>query len=202
MAFPAVSYITPDDYLEIEVRSLEKHEYFEGRIYDMAGSEFDHNFIVTDLIERMNIHLGGKRCKIFTSDLRVTTPNFDSFMYPDVTILCEKPEKKENRNDILTNPTAIVEVMSPSTKGYDLSFKFHFYKQIPTLREYILIDSTRFFVQINRRKDANTWEEPINIELVDSKFDIRTIGLELALKEIYSNVSFYQGDGEPFNYGF
>ncbi len=189
MAFPAVSYITPDDYLEIEVRSLEKHEYFEGRIYDMAGASFDHNFIVANLMRKIGNYLEGKDCEILVADLRVTTPEFDSFMYPDLTILCEELQCKENGFDTLTNPTAIIEVMSPSTKGYDMAFKFHYYKQIPSLKEYILVDSTRKFIQINKRKNETTWEEPIYIEDANSSFVIESIGFDLPLNEVYRKTS-------------
>ncbi len=189
MAFPAVSYITPDDYLEIEVRSLEKHEYFEGRIYDMAGASFDHNFIVANLMRKIGNYLEGKECEILVADLRVTTPDFDSFMYPDLTILCEELQRKENGFDTLTNPTAIIEVMSSSTKGYDMAFKFHYYKQIPSLKEYILVDSTRKFIQINRRKNETTWDEPIYAEDGNSSLVIDSIGFDLPLNEVYRKTS-------------
>jgi Uma2 family endonuclease len=190
MASPAFKYLTPDEYLEIEVRAGEKHEYFDGRIYAMGGLSFDHNFIVSDLTKRMNIFLDGKPCDVYGSDLRITTPQFDSFMYPDLTIVCEEIKSKENGFDTLTNPTAIIEVMSPSTKGYDMAFKYHFYKQIPSLKEYILIDSTRYFVQVNKRKNDSAWEDAVNIEHANSSFTIQSIGMEVSLTDIYKRVSF------------
>lgn len=192
MANPAFNYITPNEYLEIEVRANEKHEYFDGRIYNMGGASFDHNFIVANLTKKMNIFLDGKSCDVYGSDLRVTTPEFDSFMYPDLTILCDEIKSKENGFDTLTNPTVIIEVMSPSTKGYDMAFKFHYYKQIPSLREYILVDSTRYFVQINKRGDDNLWEDAVNIEDSNSSLPINAIGMEVSLKDIYKRVSFVE----------
>ena len=190
MAYPVINYITPDEYLAIETRADAKHEYFDGRIYAMAGTSFDHNFIVSNLTKRMNIFLDGKPCDVFGSDLRVTTPEFDSFMYPDLTILCDEIKSKENGFDTLTNPTAIIEVMSPSTKGYDMAFKFHYYKQIPSLKEYILVDSTQYFVQVNRRQKDNSWAEAINIEDRNATLTIETIQMQLPLKDIYRKVSF------------
>ncbi len=190
MAYPAFDYISPNDYLAMEVRANEKHEYFDGRIYNMGGASFDHNYIVADLTRKMNVFLDGKECHVYGSDLRVTTPQFDSFMYPDLTIVCEEIKSKENTFDTIINPAAIIEVMSPSTMGYDLAFKFHYYKQILSLKEYILIDSTRYFIQINRRAADNTWGEPVNIEDVDGSFLINTIGMDVALKDIYNRVSF------------
>jgi Uma2 family endonuclease len=190
MGYPAFKYISPEEYLSIEIRAHLKHEYFEGRIYDMAGASFDHNFIVSNITGKLNIFLDGKGCNVFGSDLRITSPGFDSFMYPDITILCDEIKSKENGFDTATNPTAIIEVMSPSTRGYDMAFKFHYYKQIPSLQEYILVDSTRHFVQINRRKNESSWEGPVNIEDENLSFIINTIGLEIPLKGVYRNVSF------------
>jgi Uma2 family endonuclease len=189
MAFPAYQYLTPDDYLQIESRAIDKHEYFDGRIYDMAGGSYDHNFIVANLMKKIGYFLEGKSCEIFVADLRVTTPNFDSFMYPDITILCEEIKSKENGFDTLTNPSVIIEVLSPSTKGYDMAFKFHYYKQIPSLKEYILVDSTRCFVQTNIRKDSN-WITT-DTESKDSSLHIDTIGMDLPFTDIYRKVSFY-----------
>lgn len=194
MAYPAFEYVTPTEYLEKEIRANEKHEYFDGRIYNMGGASFDHNFIVADLTRRMNIFLDGKPCDVFGSDLRVTTPQMNSFMYPDITILCGEIQRKENEFDTLTNPNAIIEVMSPSTKGYDMAFKFHYYKQIPSLQEYILIDSTGYFVQISQRLTNGLWADPVMIDDVNSSFTIKAIGMTVSLKQLYSRVSFAKHD--------
>lgn len=190
MAYPLSDYVTPDEYLAIESKADTRHEYFDGRIYAMAGTSFDHNYIVSNLTKRMNVFLDGKPCDIFGSDLRVTTPQFDSFMYPDLTIQCDEIKSKENGFDTLTNPSAIIEVMSPSTKGYDMAFKFHYYRQIPSLKEYILVDSTHHFVQIYRRQTNSSWAEAINIEDSNASFTIETIDMPISLKEIYRKVSF------------
>jgi len=190
MVYPAHEYISPDDYLAIEVRAERKHEYFDGRIYAMAGASMNHNFIVANLTKRLNIFLDNKGCDVFGSDLRVTTPSFDSFMYPDITILCDEVKGKDDNTDTLVNPTVIIEVMSPSTKGYDIAFKFHYYKQIPSLREYILVDSTRNFVQVNKRNADNSWAEPLSIIDNDGILPIEHIGFKVALADIYHKVSF------------
>ena len=191
MAFPAYQYITPDEYLWIEARALDKREYFDGRIYDMAGGSYDHNYIVANLMRKIGSFLEGKTCDIFVADLRVTTPQFDSFMYPDITILCEEIKSKENGFDTLTNPSVIIEVLSPSTKGYDMAFKFHYYKQIPSLQEYILVDSTRCFVQTNKRQNGN-WVTD-ETENKTASLNISTIDMQLPLTDVYRKVSFFEG---------
>ena len=190
MVYPAFDYVTPDEYLAIEVKAERKHEYFDGRVYAMAGAGFNHNYIVSNLASKIGNFLNGKNCDILIADLRVTTPQFDSFMYPDLTILCEDIRSKENGFDTLTNPTAIIEVMSPSTKGFDMAFKFHYYKQIPSLHEYILVDSTQCFVQTHMRQTDNSWMEVMSTDDMQSSLMISTIEMQLPLIDVYRKVSF------------
>lgn len=191
MVFPAFGYLSPQEYFEIEKRAIEKHEYFDGRMYAMAGASLEHNIIVSNLMRKISIFLDGKSCDLYGSDLRVTTPSFDSFMYPDFSIVCEDLKVKEDGFDSVINPSVIIEVMSPSTKGFDMAFKFHFYKQIPSLKEYILIDSTRYFVQVNKKQHDGSWTQS-DTEDIDSSFSNGTIGMGLPLKDVYRKVSFVE----------
>ena len=190
MAFPAINDLSPSEFLNLEVKADTKHEYFEGRAYAMAGAQLNHNFVVANLMRKIGIFLDDKPCHMFGSDLRVTTPASDSYMYPDVKIICDDVVVQENSFDTVTNPTVIIEVMSPSTKGYDIAFKFHYYKQIKSLKEYILVDSTKSFIQINRRNTENQWEEPINMETENASFLISEIGMQINVSDIYKNVAF------------
>ncbi|MBC7552987.1 MAG: Uma2 family endonuclease [Taibaiella sp.] len=190
MAYPAYNYVSPGEYLSIESKSEEKHEYFEGRIYAMTGASLNNNFIVSNLSRKIGMFLDGKSCNLFGSDLRITTPISDAYMYPDVSIICGQVETQENSFDTATNPSVIIEVMSPSTKGFDMAFKFHYYKHILSLKEYILVDSTSCFIQTFKRKDATTWEDGIQISDERLPLSIDTIGIQLQIKDIYQNVFF------------
>jgi len=190
MTFPAFEYIAPRDYLEIEARADRKHEYFDGRMYAMAGAGLDHNYITADLMRCIGNFLEGKDCDVLGADLRITTPEFNSYMYPDLSIICNGPVVQENSFDTVINPSVIIEVLSPSTRGYDMAFKFYFYKQIPSLKEYVVVDSTKHYVQVHRRRDDGLWEEAITIEDLNSVLHISTIDMQLPLKDIYRKVSF------------
>ena len=190
MAYPAFDFVTPDEYLNIEIRADKKHEYFDGRMYAMAGAGLNHNYVVSNLISNIGSFLKDKKCDIFVADLRITTPGFDSYMYPDLSIICDDVETQENSFDTVINPSVIIEVMSPSTKGYDMAVKFHYYKQIPSLPDYILIDSTKCFVQICRRDGDRSWADALNIEDMNSSLGINTVGIQLPLTDVYRKVSF------------
>ncbi len=190
MAHLAFDYISPTDYLNAELRATAKQEYFDGRIYAMAGASLNHNYIVANLSKKINALLAGDECILFSSDLRIATPASDAYMYPDLSIVCGTITTQDNNSDTVTNPTVIIEVMSPSTRGYDLAFKFHFYKQITSLKEYLLIDSERHFVQIHRRDNNNLWQEPLVMESSTGEFAIATIEVALAMQDVYNKVVF------------
>ncbi len=132
--------------------------------------------------------LRGKSCEVFPSDLRVHIPTADSFTYPDATIICGKPDTIDNQLDTVTNPSAIIEVMSKPTEQYDRGTKFFYYMQIPSLKEYILISSLVCYVQKAKKQSDGSWKfsETSNSE---AKLSIDCIEYEITLKDIYEGVS-------------
>ena len=107
-------------------------------------------------------------------------------MYPDATIVCGEPEMEDDQFDTLKNPSVIIEVLSPSTRGIDKSRKFFFYMQIPSFREYILIDSTTQLVFVSRKQPDNSWKFEQIADTNTSVF-IETIDFSFPLKDIYEN---------------
>ena len=180
------NYISPEDYLKMERAATEKHEYCDGGIFAMAGASLQHNRIVSNIISSLGSYLKGKKCEIFPSDLRVSTPNKESYMYPDVTIVCDDPQMEDDQFDTLKNPSVIFEVLSPSTRGIDKGRKFFFYMQIPSLNEYILIDSKMQHVFASRKQPDNSWKFE-QIEDADASLFIESIKFSLPLKDIYEN---------------
>ena len=189
MAATALKYISPKEYLEAEVLADEKHEYFDGNIINMAGAREAHNRIVANLMREIGVFLKGKSCDVFPSDLRIATPSSNSYMYPDSSIVCGDIEKKDGEFDTCTNPSVIIEVMSDSTRDKDRGFKFFYYQQIPSVKEYILIDSLSYFVQSIRRQQNDLWQFE-TIENINISLNIPSIGLSLPLSDIYYRVTF------------
>ncbi len=186
-AAPILKY-TIEEYLATEAKSLEKHEYYQGEIFAMAGASIEHNQIVKNVIYSIEDHLrkGGK-CQVFPSDLKIHIEANSLFTYPDLSIVCGKIETLENHKDIVTNPSVIVEVLSPSTQDYDRGGKFKLYRDIPSLKEYILISSTEMLVEKYDRQDDGSWilyeykNENVN-------FLITTIEMEIDVKTVYHSV--------------
>ena len=189
MIAPLLNYISAKDYLKVERAATEKHELHEGQIVTMSGASLPHNYIVRNLFGQNFSFLKGKKCTVFTSDLRVHILTTDSFTYPDLSIVCGKPEMLDNTFDALTNPSVLIEVMSRSTEKYDRGTKFFYYMQIASLKEYILVDSNSVFVQVATRQGDNSWkfEEWRDIS---ASFKIKTIEKPVALTEVYEDVEF------------
>jgi Uma2 family endonuclease len=187
---PAPKYLrkmTADEYLDWERAQEYKNEYHSGEIVAMSSASLAHNFIHSNLLVEIGSFLKDKPCNVFTSELRIEVKAKESYFYPDITIVCEELKTVDDKFDMIKNPTVIIEILSPSTEQHDVKRKKFFYMQMPSLKEYIMIDSTSISVDILRREDANKWENEILIDKNSSLF-IRTINFSLPLVEIYKNV--------------
>jgi Uma2 family endonuclease len=184
MGLRALKYTTPEEYLEMEKNSIEKHEYIRGEVIAMAGASKDHVRINRNLVTEIGSFLKGKPCEVFGTDLRVITPFSESYLYPDAMIVCREPEMKEGCFDTLTNPSVIIEILSPSTSGYDKNYKLIYYMQIPSLKEYIIVDSSSYSVTTFRRMENGTWDIYTTTD-INASHTINTIQLPLAMKDIY-----------------
>ncbi|MCW3075300.1 MAG: Uma2 family endonuclease [Flaviaesturariibacter sp.] len=188
MTFPRLKFQTVEEYLAFEDASLEKHEYYQGEIFAMAGASFSHNQIVGNTLVDIGQHLRNKSCQVFPSDLKVQVEANSLFTYPDITILCDKPSFIENRTDAITNPTIIIEVLSPSTMDYDRAGKFILYRALPSLKEYILISSTEHRFEKFVRQGENWLLSEVRSP--EEAVSIETIGFQITLSELYRNVDF------------
>lgn len=187
MEATALKYISPQEYLKLERSSTQKHEYFEGEIIAMAGASLVHNRMVANIMREIGSFLKDKSCEILPSDIRTSVPSFDSYMYPDATIVCGKAEIEDDQFDTLINPAVIFEVLSPSTEDRDRGRKFFFYRQIPSLKEYILIDTKKYFVEVSRRQTDNSWKFE-TLTGPEGYLPVTTIDYRLSFQELYKNV--------------
>ncbi|TAL47791.1 MAG: Uma2 family endonuclease [Chitinophagaceae bacterium] len=185
---PKYNYVSPEHYLEMERASIEKHEYYKGEVFAMSGASPQHNDIAYNINRLIAPFLHGKGCKLYGSDFRIHIPDNLLFTYPDFSIVCGKTETSDVYTDNLTNPTVIIEILSISTKNYDRGTKFHLYRSIKTLHEYILVDSTSICVEIYWRQADYSWRLT-EFKQPDDQFSIKSIDLTLQLKDVYEDVS-------------
>ena len=178
------SKLTVEEYLRFEKESPEKHEYFKGEIFGMAGASERHNVIFSNLFGELAFRLKGKPCKPYGSELRIHIPENTLFTYPDISIICGDIVLSRMDADTAILPTVLIEILSPSTKDYDRGGKFRLYRDIPSLKEYILIDSESISIEIFRINGQGNWELEEH-RSIENTLAIRTLEISFPLKEIY-----------------
>jgi Uma2 family endonuclease len=181
---PKYNFISPEEYLAMERASSEKHEYFDGYVVAMSGAGKDHTFIASNLILEIGHFLKGKKCRISNSDLRVSTPDRDAYVYPDATIVCGEFKFEDDKFDTLLNPSVVFEILSPSTKRNDLGYKLLYYKNTPSLQQYVMIDSKTRHIRSETKQPDGAWRfEDINNPA--AILNIPTINFSISLDDIY-----------------
>ncbi|MEM9454917.1 MAG: Uma2 family endonuclease [Myxococcota bacterium] len=145
------------EYLAFERASLEKHEYVDGEVFAMSGGTGEHAAIAANLIRELGNAVFGRGCRVHTSDMRIKIPETPSYVYPDASVVCTRPEYPDDTRDTLTNPQLVVEVLSDSTEAYDRGEKFASYQKIASLSCYVLASQTKARLEVFTRQDDGGW---------------------------------------------
>jgi Uma2 family endonuclease len=179
---------TPAEYLALEDQAEFRSEYYNGEIIPMAGGYFTHNEIITNICN-IKTTLRSQGYRLYSSDVRVWIAKHQKFTYPDVMVVQDQPIPYENRTDTLINPRLIIEVLSKSTEDYDLGDKFKFYRSIPDLHEYLLINQYELEIQHYTKSDGGFWIYRA-YESIDDAIALTSINTEITVATIYEGVSF------------
>ncbi len=181
---------TLEEYLELDHQSEEKVEFWDGHIFTLAGANVSHNQIQINAILSLGNKLRGKGCRVFPSDMRLKVPAYSPYRYADLSALCGQPIfEKLGKQELLVNPSLIIEILSDSTAEFDRGYKFTYYKSIKSFNEYILIAQDRPHVTQFIKQDENNW---LNREFnsIADKFHLASLDCELELSELYQDVEF------------
>ncbi|CCH96671.1 MAG: Uma2 family endonuclease [Microcystis sp. M53603_WE2] len=195
-------YYTPEEYLTLEEKATDKHEYRDGEIVVMPGGTTNHNQIAGNFYKRFPLNIQKQDYYVYMNDVRLWIPQYRLYTYPDVMVIKGKPIYEGKGITNVTNPLIIVEVLSRSTRDYDLlrsavgvrTDKFEFYRSIPEFQEYILIDQYRFYATQYFKQGDGKWifsdykgEESL-LKLASDEF-------EISLKDLYARVDFELDEG-------
>jgi Uma2 family endonuclease len=183
-----VPRLTPMEYLAIERAAPTKSEFYDGEMFAMAGGTALHSLIGTNVTGEFRNKLRGKHCVPYNADLRIQVQATGLFTYPDLSIICG-PLQFADADDTVTNPSVLIEVLSPSTEAYDRGQKFLQYRQIPSLREYLLVSQHEPLLELFVRQDNNLWSLREAAGL-DARLEIPSLEIAVSLAEIYANVDF------------
>jgi Uma2 family endonuclease len=189
MAQEAVSTYSYEAYLELEKNPEAKYEFHDGMITAMAGGSPEHS----QLASNMGRHLGNaleeasKACSVFNSDAKIRVEKTNRTYYPDASVVCGPLELSQKDNNAITNPILIVEVLSESTLEFDRGAKFAHYRQLSSLRQYVLISQTEAMVDTYYRTEDGTWEIQTLIGL-EAEVELKAVEAKLKMKDIYYRV--------------
>ena len=184
---------TEEEYLAMEERSQEKHEYYNGKINTMPGGTLNHNLIAANIMLAIKLALRqiNKKCLVLGSDMKIHITEESLFVYPDAVVICEQPIFYKNRKDVIVNPLLIVEVLSNSTKAYDRGVKFDHYRTLPSFQEYVLLSQDNPRASVYHRESVDTWRI-INIK--EGFITLQSIGCQINLDDIYEDIIFDSND--------
>ena len=185
---------TPEEYIDIEVNSEERHEYINGEIILMTGGTPNHNQIALNLSGALNFALKRQPYRVFVTDQRLWITRKRIYTYPDVMVVQGDLQLQEGRRDTITNPLMIAEVLSDSTRNYDKDKKFAAYRTIPSFQEYLLIDQYTMHIEQYFKTEQKRWTFS-EYDDANETVSLNSIPFQIMLEEIYDKVDFELAEG-------
>src|SRR4051812_42258251 len=174
---------TQEEYLAQERQAEYKSEYIDAQIVAMSGASRTHNLINLNIASLLKSQLRGRPCEVYASDMRVMVSAQGMYTYPDTVVVCGGPQVEDAHGDTLLNPTVIVEVLSPTTELYDRAANFGYYRELPSLREYLLVAQDKMLVEHYVRQEAGWLLTPTSDPA--AAVVLPSIGCTLPLAEVY-----------------
>lgn len=180
------SFITPEQYLEIERKAEFRSEYFNGEMFAMPPGNRRHGQLTFRLTALVAQHIRNTCWDAFAGNMRILAPS-GLYTYPDLVVACDAPQFLDEELDTLTTPTLLIEVISPKTEGYERSKKASWYREVPSLRELVFVPQDRPHVEVQRRRPDGTWclDETDGL---GGAINLFSIGYTLRLAELYKDV--------------
>lgn len=186
------TFVSPEEYLEIERRAEYKSEYHNGEMFAMAGGSPRHGSIIINIGGELRHRLREKKCLVYSSDVRLRVTAAGLYTYPDVMVVCSDPQYADDQKDTLLNPILIVEVLSPSTRDYDRGLKFQQYRTLPSLLEYLTVAQDAPHIEhwtrgLEKRGSLAEYDD------LSQSMQLTSVGCTLPLSEVYLKIDFTPG---------
>lgn len=179
--------MTVEEYLALDRASPNvRYEYIDGVITMLAGGTANHSSISVNIASELRTALRGKPCKVFNSDLKVSVSK-TRYVYPDISVSCDQRDFR-GRGDILHNPRVIFEVLSPGTQANDRRQKFTYYRNCPSVQEYVLVSADEQAVDVYRRATEKLWT--LHLFGPGDDVELKSIDVSIPIAAIYEDVKF------------
>jgi Uma2 family endonuclease len=185
MSARQIPKITPAEYLASDRAADHRSEYVDGEMFAMSGGSRVHAALISRVAREFEDALEESPCEVTVTDLRLQVSPEGAYLYPDVVVTCGGQDA--DPEDMVTNPTVVVEVLSPSTERWDRVGKFAEYRRVASLREYLLVSQDEARIEWYTRRDDGAWvyEE---VSGLDGVCRLEILGVTLSLKRIYRKV--------------
>lgn len=189
-----ISPLNITEYLKQEQDTDSKYEYHNGTIYALAGGTLNHTLLCGNIYNEIRRALENKQsnCISLTSEAKLhvkKSEDSNSFVYPDAMVVCGAINLSEVDKNSIVNPILIVEVLSKSTSGYDRGDKFHLYRQLPSFKEYVLIEQEKHVVDVHYKPDNSNLWRIIRYEGLNEMISLTSLGIEISMRKLYQNIS-------------
>ncbi|HEX9930448.1 MAG TPA: Uma2 family endonuclease [Pyrinomonadaceae bacterium] len=200
------SLITAEEYLAYERAAEDRHEYWNGEIFEMAGESYNHGVISSNLTIELGIRLKKTPCRVFNKDMKIRSgSDIDLhkslkgfFSYPDVVVVCGAARMHDKVRDVILNPKVVIEVLSPTTEKFDRGEKFIRYRNnLPTLTDYVLVAQNYPLIDHFRRgaEDNGEWIfTPVSG--LEAIWNLKNLEISIPLADVYDGVEFLAEDAE------
>src|ERR1700722_4957027 len=175
--------LTEEQYLEIERLAEFKSEFHDGRMFAMSGGSPNHALLTARMCALLDRQMPAG-CRVFSSDLRIKVVSAGLYTYSGCSVVWGDLETFTDQKDVLLNPLLIVEVLSPSTEGYDRGKKFELYRTIPSFQEYLIGHQDRRHVEHYSKQDDGSW---LLRDHADGEVAIARLGVHIALADLYAS---------------
>jgi Uma2 family endonuclease len=179
--------LTEEQYLIREPQAEYKSEFRDGEVVAMVGASVAHSLITINLAREISLQLKNRPCRTYSSDTRIKVSRARFYTYPDLSVACGESVFDLRDKTALTNPTLIVEVLSPGTEDYDRGDKFNYYKKLDSLKEYVLVAQDRICVERFSRQESGRWKSAM-VESIDDILELPAIGCRIAVRDVYDKV--------------
>lgn len=179
--------MTAVEYFAWEAEQTERHDYYQGEVFAMAGGSDAHNTASLNFAAALKTHLRGTPCRVFMSDMRLEMAENSHYSYPDVFVTCDPRDATPEASHLKRHPKLVVEVISPTTSEYDQGRKFEQYRQIVGLDEVLFIDPVRRSIELfQRTQEASQW---LLIPAPEGgSVHLRTVDMDVSMATVFEGI--------------
>lgn len=158
MSIPAPhGRLSAEQYLALEAEAGERHEYFRGEVFAMAGGSPRHNALTAAITGELVLALRGSPCRVLSADQRIGARGNEHYVYADASVICGAIEMQAGTTDVIVNPRVVIEVLSRRTEPYDRGLKWESYRALPSVSDYLLVSQSMARIEHYQRQPSGEW---------------------------------------------